>query len=88
MKCPENATHLRLQGAYVLIDFSKNTGIIEATNKIELPINNEFHDVDLSPLKLPKGKEAKYFFYELNFYRKRVMICMNFITGNLMGWRF
>jgi hypothetical protein len=61
---------LQFQGAFATIDFFKNTGVTELTNKVVIPINSELQDVMLTPSKLPNKKGVKILFLRIEFLQQ------------------
>lgn len=70
--CPKGATHTRITGGWVRVDFSSTPGQGELilTNQVTLPLNNVLNNIVLTPGSLPGGTGTDIFVLQIVFFQE------------------
>lgn len=68
--CPGSATHAKITGGWVRIDFGTGLGELISSNQVALPLNGVLNNVVLTPVSLPGGTGTDIFVLQTVFYQE------------------
>lgn len=66
---PASATHTKITGGWVRIDFGTGLAELVSTNQVSLPLNGVINNVVLTPAALPGGVGGDIFVLQIIFYQ-------------------
>lgn len=71
IKCPADATHVELTGAWAQIDFANNTGELQVSAPANLPISAvNSSNFTLTPANVPTTGGVDFFLLKISFYQQ------------------
>lgn len=70
ISAPSGATHVKIRGAFAVIDFDLGTSDVAYTNVDSLPIDYTSGTVTLTPVSVPTGTGTKLYLLQIEFYQE------------------
>ena len=67
---PSGATHVRIKGAFGVVDFDLGTSEVFYTNVVTLPVNNTSTTISLTPTAVPTAAGTKIYLLLIEFFQE------------------
>ncbi len=67
---PSGATHVRIRGAFGIVDFDLGTSEVFYTNVETLPVDNTSTMISLTPTAVPAGTGTKLYLLQIEFFQE------------------
>src|SRR5690606_29385342 len=70
LDCPAGATHAKITGGWVKIDFGSGLEELISSNQVTLPLNGVVNNVVLTPVSMPGGTGTDLFVMQIVYWQE------------------